>query len=303
MEERERQQRLAMTLTIINLALLAVLVVIGLILYNSVRGAIDSVEDNVESVTGVVQSMAGSDLPSADELQGWLDDFNSQSGDTGDLESRLEAIEAKVGSTQSVSQLSDEDILFEIFPELRFDGMLSEGCANAMRSEIRRRFAGSSDFAERRDVLNGVDTWSSHPYSQLSGGMLYEVGNWIDEIAYSRGWSDWQGDGYRVYDRSHDEIGAGASGTLPCISEREGVSVFSDVRNESPMGRFRGEVIDNYWGCVGRIQEEEERNFEPTPTPTPSFYEEGYVQACRIYAERYAQWLPPFPGATPASSR
>ncbi len=313
MEENKGQQQLARTLTIVNLVLLAALVVIAFIVYANVRNTIQTVDEKVEDVTGVVQNLVG-----GDELQAALEGLDLEGGDTSELEARLKAIEAQVGSTVGGSQPSDAstsglearlksvearvgstangsqpgdaDVLFQVFPELRFDGMLSDGCVDAMRADVARIYSDDHGYSisDRRQARATIDAWGAYPYSQLSNQMLDEIGDLIDAMAYWRGWSDWQGDSYRVYDRSYDEGGAGASGTLPCISEREGVSVFIAIRNESPMSDFREDVVDDYWDCVERFQP------PPPPTPTPD-YSERDTQGCRLLHEKYAHWLLPLP--------
>lgn len=313
MEGNKGRQQLARTLTIVNLVLLAALVVIAFIVYANVRNTIQTVDEKVEDVTGVVQNLVG-----GDELQAVLEGLDLEGGDTSDLETRLKSIEAQVGSTAGGSQPSDAntsdlearlksveaqvgstangsqpadaDVLFQVFPELQFDGMLSDGCVDDMRSAVARIYSDDHGYSssDRRQARATIDAWGAYPYSQLSNQMLYEIGSLIDAMAYSRGWSDWQGDSYRVYDRSHDEDGAGASGTLPCMSEREDVSLFANIRSDSPMSNFRGQVVDDYWRCVERVQP------PPAPTPTPEYYE-GDLQGCRLLHERYAHWLPPLP--------
>ena len=317
MEENKGQQQLARTLTIVNLVLLAALVAIAFIVYANVRNTIQTVDEKVEDVTGVVQSLVG-----GDELQAALEGLDLEGSDTSDLEARLKAIEAQVGSTVGGSQPSgastsdlearlksveaqvgstangsqpgDADVLFQVFPELQFDGMLSDGCVDDMRSAVARIYSDDHGYSssDRRQARATIDAWGAYPYLQLSNQMLYEIGSLIDAMAYSRGWSEWQGDGYRVYDRSQDEVGAGASGSLPCMAERKGVSVFTDIRNQSPMSGFREDVVDDYWDCV--------EHFQPplSPTPTPDYYSDYYerdLQGCRLLHERYAHWLPPLP--------
>ncbi len=192
-------------------------------------------------------------------------------------------IVGKIRAIENPSSFSSEgqsgEALLQVFPELRFDGMLSDGCVSDMRAYARR----TDDSSERRRLLQRIDVWRSHPYSMMSRDMLYQMSSLIDALAHSRGWYDWNSEygEYQRYERSYDVSDVGASSPLPCIEERKRMSTFVELRYSNPMGEFRGRILDTHWECANRITSRE--------------YDERNERACRTFNDRYSQWLPLLP--------
>lgn len=310
---------LVWVLIALNAVVLLALAWLALSAVNQVR----EVESRVESLTDAIGNIEG-----GDRLLDWVDDNDfstadiearldalegragdgasapSQPADLSDIEARLDALETQPDAPSSepdgeASLGNGGDLTLQVFPELQFDGTMSDGCLNEISGYILRY---EEDRQRGRIMRQQIEGFRSVPFSMMHDKAFGQLHEWIDRIARSRGWRDWNAgfEDYETYERSDDEMGTGPSAPVPCIAEKKQMTRFHIIRASNPMGEFRNGVLDFHWECAYYIE---------TGGSGPDFEHykyygftdgshsdpEVFLQLCKTHNERYAQWLPPLP--------
>ena len=212
--------------------------------------------------------------------------------EVGAIRSQLEALGAQPDTPTSpvpgptarpdVPQQATGDAA-SIWPELRVDGLLSQECQSQLMSHTE--FSGT--LAEVEEAKSRVQGILETPYSRLTEGLLYDIDNWIDGLAYETGYTlDWDG---VAYGSTHDgkrqtpSTPPHASHEFRCANDREALTLFHRARMNNPMWAFRETVLNDYWNCI------EARKRLDTAQPEDRPYLAPQIEEC----DRQAKWWPP----------
>ena len=120
----------------------------------------------------------------------------------------------------------------ELWPELAFDVQLSPDCVRYILEHVQ--YSGTE-----REIAESREWWSTllaQQASYLSDNELNQVRNAIEQANYDN-------------DTEHDRG--------PCREEYAGVEHFREYRSWSPLGRWREDVLDDFWDCYHDLRREE----------------------------------------------
>ena len=112
-----------------------------------------------------------------------------------------------------------------IWPELRFDMTVSQGCAERILETIEYRGTDS----EIKQQQAAFEYLFQLPARYMTDSLINRIRDWMEE---------------------RDEHEKPLKEYPDCISDYETLEAFRDVRADNPMGRWREDVLDDWWRCA-----------------------------------------------------
>ena len=115
---------------------------------------------------------------------------------------------------------SDEFSIYDdvLWPELRIEVTLSTRCVALILDEVK--YQGTATAKERQRTE--LEYLLAQPSSLMTDHHIDRIRNWMEQIN----------------DRSR-----------ACRDNRDALEIFSEARNNNPMGRWRAEGLQAYWHC------------------------------------------------------